>query len=167
MAIQERFNLITDRTQDDADRLMALLRKGSGQWSDAERAAFIQASNKGAYNASDLNRVQDAMEYIADRLAQYGCHVPELPRPSVSGRDYWKISDTPTLEQLAQYRANVAAIRESISVLRSTPSVPADMEHLTPAQANHIEQILIDVDLLLTNMTQSWFYAGDLYAGEI
>lgn len=167
IAIQEQFGLITDRTQADADRLLELLQKGCGQWSAAEQEAFAQASDKGAYNAMDLNRVQAAMEYIAGRLAEYGCRVPDLPRPDVSGRDYWVLGDAPTAAQLEQYRANVADVRSAIPVLRITPDVPADMDGLTPNQANRIEQILIDVDGLLTNMAQSWLYAGDVDAGEV
>jgi hypothetical protein len=33
--------------------------------------------------------------------------------------------------------------------------------------ANDIEQILTDVDRLISSVKQGWYYAGDVFAGEI
>ena len=40
------------------------------------------------------------------------------------------------------------------------------MRELNYVKANNIERILLDLDTLITNMEQAWFFAGDLYAGE-
>ena len=52
-------------------------------------------------------------------------------------------------------------------MMQTTPPVPNDMEKLTYQEANDIEKILEDIDRLLTDAAQAWFYSGDLYAGEV
>lgn len=63
--------LITDRTQADVDRVLTLSAKGWAAMTAAEREEF-EAGMKGAYNATDLNRVNAAMEYLESRLVAMG-----------------------------------------------------------------------------------------------
>lgn len=76
--------LITDRTQADVTKLKSLLSKPKAMWTQDEWSEFILARDKGAYNATDLNRVQEAMEYLAERFRGYGYNVPEIKRPSIT-----------------------------------------------------------------------------------
>ena len=62
-------NLITDRTQADVDCVRQLAAKGWAAMTAEERAAW-NGGLKGAYNASDLNRVGSAVEYVANRLRE-------------------------------------------------------------------------------------------------
>lgn len=153
-------SFITDRTQRDVARVKALAKKGWAAMTEQERTEWL-GEMKGAYNASDLNRVGQAISYIADLLTGYGYSVQVSPKTD------WTMSDIPTREQLEQYLANVAALRQALPVLPTTPEAPPDMEGLTWAEANDIEKILVDINHLITNMTAAWFYSGDLYAGEV
>lgn len=153
-------NLITDRTQADVDRVRQLAQKGFGNMTADEKTEWLNGL-KGAYNASDLNRVGAAVAYVAGRLTGYGYVV------SVSPRQDWQVADIPTQESMTAYLADVAALRAALTVAASTPEVPEDMERLTWQEANDIEQILLDVDELLTRMAAAWFYSGELYAGEV
>lgn len=63
--------LITDRTQADVNRALALSAKGWAAMTAAEREEFA-AGMKGTYNATDLNRVNAAMEYLDTRLKAMG-----------------------------------------------------------------------------------------------
>lgn len=63
--------LITDRTQADVNRVLTLSAKGWAAMTAAEREEFA-AGMKGAYNATDLNRVNAAMEYLESRLVAMG-----------------------------------------------------------------------------------------------
>lgn len=153
--------LITDRVQADVDRVAALTeRVSAGTATEAEKTEWA-SDLKGAYNASDLNRVGAAVAYVAGRLTEYGYVV------SVSPRQDWQRADIPTPESMTAYLADVAALRAALTVAAGTPEVPEDMERLTWQEANNIEQILVDVDELLTRMAAAWFYSGDLYAGEV
>lgn len=131
--------LITDRTAEDV----------------ANKTA------KGFYNASDLNRVGAAVQYVAERFAAQGYTV------TVSPKTDWLASDIPTAAELETYRQNIAALRGLIAVMKSTPEAPDSMAWLTYTEANDIEQILLDLDTLLTNAALAWYQSGEIYAGEV
>lgn len=112
------------------------------------------------YNASDLNRVGDAVRYLAKRFTDYGYAVAVSPKAD------WSESDTPTTGQMETYRLNIAHLRAAIAVMAATPETPETMRFLDYLKANDIERILQDLNTLITNMEQAWFFSGDLYAGE-
>ena len=153
-------NLITDRTQTDVDYVIRLSQKG---WSGmtAEEKAEWESDLKGAYNASDLNRVGNAVNYVAGRLEDAGCTV------SVNPKIDWLESDIPTESSMEQYLKNVETIRNTLTVPSNTPNVPDDMEGLTYEEANDIERILLAVDALITNMINAYFYSNEIVCGEV
>lgn len=112
------------------------------------------------YNVSDLNRVGEAVRYLAERFTGYGYAVAVSPKAD------WPESDTPTAGQMETYRLNIAHLRAVIAVMAATPETPETMRTLNYVKANNIERILQDLDTLITNMAQAWFFSGDLYAGE-
>ena len=131
--------LITDRTAEDV----------------------ANKTEKGFYNASDLNRVGAAVQYIAERFAEQGYAV------TVSPKTDWLASDIPTASELETYRQNIATLRALLAVMPTTPEAPDSMAGLTYTEANSIEQILLDLDTLLTNAALAWYQSGELYAGEV
>ena len=127
---------------------------------DRTRADVANQTDKGFYNASDLNRVGAAVEYIADRFTALGYACP------VTVKKDWLTTDAPTASQMEAYRQNIVTLRGQIAVMQSTPNAPASMAGLNYVKANNIEQILLDLDALITNITKSWYISGELYAGE-
>lgn len=79
----------------------------------------------------------------------------------------WYVDDVPTAGQMARYLQNVAAVRDEVAALASTPDTPESMALLNYVRANHIEAILLAVDDTLTRMTQSYFYTAEIFAGEV
>ena len=152
--------LITDRTAADAARVRALADKGYAAWTAAELAEWA-SDLKGAYNASDLNRVGSAVDYVAKRLRSCGISVSVAPRMD------WQETDIPTRAEMAAYLADIAARRAALPLRDGTPPAPADMLGLSWEEANAIESILLAVDEAVTRMSQAWYYSGDLYAGEV
>ena len=112
------------------------------------------------YNVSDLNRVGEAVRYLAERFTGYGYAVTVNPKTD------WTEDNVPTRKQLETYRRNIAELRRQLTVMASTPETPETMRALNYVKANNIERILQDLDTLITNMEQAWFFSGDLYAGE-
>ena len=153
-------HLVTDRTQFDVDRVNVLAKKGWANMTEAERSEW-SAGLKGAYNCTDLNRVQSAVRYLQDRFANVGYSV------DVSDAKTWTLQDVPTQSELSNYLADVRAIRGVLTLFRDTPEAPDTMVGFTYSKANHIEQILLDVDTLLTNMIAGFVYSGDIYGGEL
>ena len=132
-------HLVTDRTQAD-----------------------VNAGNaKGTYNASDLNRVGAAMNYVADRLRSIGFI------PYIDPKTDWLKTEWPTPQAMERYISDLAELRSKFEQAKYTPPVPPDMVDLTWQEANDIERILEDVDALITNIIAGWYYSGELYAGEV
>ena len=78
----------------------------------------------------------------------------------------WTCNDVPTSFQMAQYIANVNALRGTIAVLSTTPATPESMELLDYINANNIEQILINVNHALTTMAKTFIPCGFGECGE-
>lgn len=126
----------------------------------AEERAEWNTSMKGAYNHTDLNRVENAVAYLAQRLNEFGYHVDPLVTQT------WNTTSIPKPVDMTRYLNNVKEIREAFVTLRTTPDVPASMRKMTYVEANEIEQILHDVDMLINNMVAAFSYSGDFYGGE-
>lgn len=137
--------LVTDRTEADVSRYSELRDKGWAEMTTAEKAEWV-AGMKGAYNASDLNRVASAMAYLSQRFASAGYSVP------VSSPTDWANGDIPTKGDMDTYLDDLRRIRAALAVMDTTPSAPGSMDYLTWAKANDIEKILVDVDDLLTKI---------------
>ena len=164
--------LITNRTQADVDALLALYAKPKAMWTADEWNEFLLGSHRGAYNASDMNRVLDALDYLADRVTEFGYRKATVKRPSILDGDdvrtYYKIGDCPTVLEFAQYLENIAQIRSVLSLPADVPAVPEDIgQRITIEEANNIELILTAVEVLLNRISLSWFYSGEVYSGEV
>lgn len=151
--------LITDRTAQDVQRWQELKAKGYAAMTPEERAEWD--TSKGAYNYTDLNRVEDAVAYLAARLNALGYRVV-IPYTRT-----WAVTDVPTVADMTRYLENVRAIRAAYTRFSTTPAAPASMNKLTYETANDIEQILKDVETLIENMVAAFTYSGDIYGGEI
>ena len=153
--------LITDRTQADVDRVVTLRKKWMNGTITAEEKNEYLAGMKGAYNATDLNRVGAAMEYIAGKLfdAGYG--------DDLKVKQDWKMSDVPSEINLRYYLDALNSLRAWFVTKTTTPDTPPDIDRLTYIEANNIEQILMDLDFLIIQMIQSYIYSGDVCVGEV
>lgn len=183
--------LITDRTQEDVDRVISLLQKS---WSGltAEEKAFWMGVVKGAYNASDMNRVGTAVQYLTKELQRRGYDPKTQPIPikhtktqyKIGPDGYmvlntdknpilettewtdttWTVDDIPEQDQTLTYLENVKEIRKQLPV--QAPDVPADMEEFTFEEANAIEVNLVETDRLFPLLERSAIYCGEAFCGE-
>ena len=160
--------LITDRTQSDVTRWRTLQDTGWDGMTEGEKVEW-SAGVRGAYNATDLNRVGEAIEYIADLFGGFGFPMAITPKTD------WTINDIPTSQDLENYLSNVAAMRSMMSNIpvypsdwQAPPETPETMQHLTYEQANDVERILTEINDLLLWVSNNllWLFAGDGYAGE-
>lgn len=152
-------HLITDRTAHDVDRVRILAAKAWQDMTAEERAEWLSPM-RGSYNYTDLNRVEEAVAYVAGRLQAFG-YLSFLPTTRT-----WSATDILTASDLSKYLGNVSMLRRAIAVWASTPVVPS-VNGFGANEANDLEQILVDVNLVLTRISQAWFYSGDLYSAEV
>lgn len=145
--------LITDRTQADVERVQALAAKGFAAMTADEQAEWLTGM-KGAYNASDLNRVGTALNYLAARL------------DTICGRSItwtaktdWAVTDIATASQAAEYRQQVQDIRDALAYPAGTPDTP-ELNRLTYTGANDIERILVLCEELIVNVAKSFRHTG-------
>lgn len=153
-------NLIADRTAADVERYLTLRSKGFANLTASEKTEWL-SDLKGAYNYTDLNRVEGAVQYIASRLREHGY------RADIGEVKTWSMDSLPTLADMNRYLDNVRVIRSAFTALNTTPQTPASIVGFTYKEANEIEQILFDVNRLLENMISVWHFSGDLYSGEV
>lgn len=128
---------------------------------DRTAADVANETAKGYYNATDLNRVGSAMKWVRDRLIEYGYICDISPKI-----DY-AIQDVPIATQMAQYLSDLDTLKTTFVVYSTTPSAPSTMDLLGYISANNIEQILKDIDALITNMVAAFVYSGEVYSGEV
>ena len=190
--------LIFDRTQADVDRVYALKQKiltGGLTSLTAEEKAEYMGGMRGAYNATDLNRVGQAVSYLADRFTdlpgeleayreEIGVaddelyHVPYDPSTVVvSPKQNWTVADIPTNSQVQTYLNNLLVLRRQLVLPADAPMVPTSLNNLTFDTANQIEYLLWLVNAALVKVendlygkidraAESFWYAGEVNCGE-
>lgn len=137
-------NLIYDRTQEDV--LYALNNPSSEN--------FL----KGAYNYTDLNRIENWCTYIADILNSYNYPV------KVTVKTNWNMTDFPTKFDMERIRQNINRLQQAYF---SFTQIPQNLEYMTWRKANDIEKILYEINTLLNNMISQFYYCGELFSGEV
>lgn len=134
---------IYDRSQADVDRLLELISKGSySALSEAEKAEYDKDS-KGAINLSDLERIKNNAELLAEvyELELTFSDIPKMPTVSW----YKELTD------------NIKVIRDASLHHKSIPNVP-DHPLNTFDRWNDIEYILRDIyEILMHNFR---YYCG-------
>ena len=190
--------LIFDRTQADVDRVYALKQKiltGGLTSLTAEEKAEYMGGMRGAYNATDLNRVGQAVSYLADRFTDLPgeleayreekgvaddelYHVPYDPSTVVvSPKQDWTVADIPTNSQVQTYLNNLLVLRRQLVLPADAPMVPTSLNNLTFDTANQIEYLLWLVNAALVEVendlygkidraAESFWYAGEVNCGE-
>ena len=155
-------NMVTDRTTSDlyeVEQLAKAIKAGTATSSQVQQ--YLNRDYKGAYTYRDMNRVEEAVQYVAQRLQDFGY------APDILYTRTWTVQDCPTERDLARYFGNVASLRSAISVGDSTPEAPDSVIGFDVDGANALEQILVDIDRILSRIATCWFYSGDLYSSEV
>ena len=87
-------------------------------------------ATKGAYNYSDLNRVERAVEEISEALGL-----------NLITKTNWTMWDVPRMSDMVRYINNVKTIRDALG---SSIAIPDSMAELTYSGANNIEKVLME-----------------------
>lgn len=156
--------LITDRTAADvaeAKRLRDKLIVGEAL-TDEESARYF-AGLRGAYNASDMNRVGAAVRYVASRLNAEGYGAYVEPKTD------WQMEDIVRQSDWNKYLDEVRHLRRKLTLMRTTPQITDGMYSglKSYAEANAIEQILVDLDIAITCIVRNCIFSGEVFAGEV
>lgn len=125
-------NLIFDRTLLDVETALA-----------SQNSTEVQ---KGAYNFNDLNRVETWVEYLSEKLKDYGFN------QVLTIKKNWTMQDYPTKAQIDRIRGNIDALKEFCYAIQTSEIIYNNT--LNYEQANILEKILFDINEYLTNITK-------------
>lgn len=153
-------DFITDRTQADVDRRAYLARKGLANMSQTELAEWL-APSKGAYNYTDLNRVENAVAKIKDLMSALRRDI------DLYDTRKWTMDDVPSPTDMQKYLYNVKVIRDALPELHYVmPEAPVSMVNFTYAQANAVEAILAYALEYVENVVEIFPFSGEIFGGE-
>ena len=186
--------MITDRSASDVLLAKNLIKKGFQNMTEAEKNSFLSGL-KGAYNYSDVNRVETAIKYLVDTMLQiYEQNIQLAKELGVSWEsiydvpynpeDYknivikndWKIND------IFSKAYRIDFLNKIFHVLSSLIDIPGDFptsfDGFDYKKANIIEKSMEDFNValadlksnkenLITGTSKAWYYSGDLFGGEI
>lgn len=155
-------SLITDRTILDFERWRTLRDKGYENMTEAEREEWA-GDMKGAYNASDLNRVGAVLNTLRDRLKDAGYLVGN----EFVMRTNWEKGEIPTAAAFFAYIGAVATVRGAVTQFPETPKTPEDTGGLDFEGANNIERIALAVEGVIEKIKAALFYCNELFSGEV
>lgn len=109
-------------------------------------------ATKGAYNYSDLNRVETAVSELSDL---YGL--------GLTTKTNWSAYDIPTVQDMDRYLSNIRRIRTIAPNQSDLPTLPTDMRRMTYETANSIEKILVAA----YEGAAGSYRSGEIYSGEV
>ena len=147
--------LIYDRTQADVDEVIRLISIGYYAMSVEDREKW-NTDLKGALNASDLNRVIEATDYVSEKMKRYGYYARFKPL-----KKSWVKGEIPTNTEMDNYVFNV---RQALQFGSDLP-LPKKAANMTYVYQNNIEQFLHDAEKFVNNGKLIRIHANTAYAG--
>jgi hypothetical protein len=158
-------DFIFDRNYNDLEYAINLRNRiksvGFDNLTDKEKQEWLNGL-KGAYNYTDLNRVETASQEISDLLNDNGFSM------EISTKTDWKINDLDGADdkiQMERYLGNVKKISSSLPYIDF--DLPEDMNRIDYIDANNIEICLKSIYDTILNIKESIIHCGDIYAGEL
>lgn len=152
--------LITDRTAEDAERVLYLKARHNDDTITPAESVEWGSNLKGAYTYVDLNRVGEACAYLYDLFTNLGYMVVGYTALKTD----WAEEDKPTIADFEKYITTITAIKD---VLPTVTEIPDGIAGLSFDGANNIEEMLIEVDTLIYNLSSIFIYSGMTYSGIV
>ena len=150
-------NMIFDRTQQNVDKLKELSKLRYQDMTDEQKQAWVD-NLKGCLRYTDLNRVEEGIVLVGEKIKQAGFSVSLLPKKE------WTKDDIPKSSDIERMLTNIGRIRDIGIYMTHTPEAPTDVR-LDWSKANDIERILYDVELMLVPKTETYIYCGEIISG--
>lgn len=152
--------LIYDRTSSDVQYAKNLVNqvklKGFSSLTE-ELKELYEKGLKGCYSTPDLNRVENAVQYVSDLLNSLN-YKNEVNTKS------WEFGEIFTPEHVERYLRNIRNIRSAISIPSTIPEVPLSYKPYT--NANIIEKIIYELSNIVAYLTQRFVYSGVANLGQ-
>lgn len=185
--------MITDRSASDVLLAKNLIKKGFQNMTEDEKSYFLEGL-KGAYNYSDVNRVETAIKYLVDTMLQIyhkniqlaeeiGVYWESIYDVPYNPEDYknivikndWKINDIFAKKDRIDFLNKIFHVLSSL--IDIPEEFPTSFDGFDYKKANIIEKSMEDFNVALADLksnkenliigtSKAWYYSGDLYGGE-
>lgn len=120
-----------------------------------------QRTKKGVYNADDMNRVNEAVELLRPVFREFGYAVGDAVIRT------WAENELPRLSEAEEFLAAVRALDGRFRYAEEMIALPETIRMLTHTGANNIEAFLAAMPEVFERMQTAWYYADELYCGEV
>lgn len=137
---------VHDRTQADVELAIALLKAGNNL-----------SDQKGCFNVSDINRIENNSRYIADRLNV-------LKYANTIETKSWDMYGVPNVTEITRLINNVSKIIRAYYKPVDAPDLPNTL--LTFEQVNALEKNLYLIKHLIDDEENQFRYCGTFNCGE-
>ncbi len=142
---------IFDRTKEDVDFALRKLE----EWKREDNPTVYKL--KGCLNVDDLNRIEDNIKYLSEKLNNYA-YENEVDHKN------WVINETVTKVSVDRLLNNASKLVNAYHQLSGSPSVPSQI--LTFLQVNNLEKILFDIKKAVNDMESSFKICGSFVSGQ-
>ena len=137
---------VHNRTQIDVDYAKARIQAG-----------FNEAELKGCFNVTDINRIENNVRYIADRLNV-------LKYTNTIETKSWDMYGLPNITEITRLINNVSKIIDAYYRPADSPELPNTL--LTFEQVNALEKMLYMIKHLIDNEENEFRHCGTFNCGE-
>lgn len=111
---------------------------------------LVDGTDKAYISYTDLNRIEEAVAYLSDILNKYGYS------NSTNSKTNWGIEEIRKQEDCDRIRENYSILKKAYAYKFELP----DFNWGSIEEANRIEKILYDIDLLIKSMKKTFIYTG-------
>lgn len=126
---------------------------------DRTAADVSMKTRKGAYNASDLNRVTAAAEYVHALLENLGYRTADQ-----TGRQ-WFTNDIPDRSEMNAHHESVVGL-DVIAYAHKKVDLPPSLTKLNYEGANNIEKFLLLCGEAAERIPEGYIYSDEIFGGD-
>lgn len=137
---------VHDRTQTDVDYAKARIKAG-----------FNTSELKGCFNVTDINRIENNVRYIADRLNV-------LKYTNTVETKSWDMYGLPNVTEITRLINNVSKLISAYYRPADSPDLPNTL--LTYTQVNDLEKMLYMIKHLIDTEENQFRFCGTVTCGE-
>lgn len=137
---------VRDRTQSDVDYAISQIKSGNNS-----------TEFKGCFNVTDINRIENNIRYVADRLNV-------LKYSNTVETKQWDMYGIPNATEVTRLINNVSKIITAYYKPPGSPTLPTTL--LIYSEVNNLEKLLYMIKHLIDEEENAFRYCGTFNCGE-
>lgn len=122
---------------------------------DRTQQDLLNETDKAYISYIDLNRIEGAVKYLSDLLNVYGY------KNITTNKTEWKINEIRKQEDCDRIKFNYEVLKNAYAYKFNVPA----FNWSTIQEANNIEKILADIEILINKMEAVFRYSNTFNAG--